>query len=117
QYGRSPARPQAMSFDVFDQETLAFDGIAVRKQVTICFSADKAGPKMDLLVYLPTRASKPVPLLLNLSFSANSTTVEDPGVKPGEVWGRDKKRVPADRSRSFGKIDVVRLLNAGFGFA
>src|SRR5258708_3869952 len=106
-----------MSFDVFDKGTPAFDGVAVRKQVTIYFSGDKDGPKMDLLVYLPARASKPVPLLLNLSFSANSSTVNDPGVKIGEVWGRDKKRVPADQSRSFGKIDVVRLLNAGFGFA
>jgi hypothetical protein len=117
QYGRSPGRPAGMSFDIFDKGTPAFDGVAVRKQVTIRFSGDKTGPKMDLLVYLPTRASKPVPLLLNLSFSANSSTVNDPGVKGGEVWGRDKKRVPADQSRSFGKIDVVRLLNAGFGFA
>jgi len=28
-----------------------------------------------------------VPLLLNVSFSANSSSVDDPGVKPGEVWG------------------------------
>jgi hypothetical protein len=117
QYGRSPARPAKMSFIVFDNGTPAFDGAAVRKQVTICFSGDKAGPKMDLLVYLPAHASKPVPLLLNLSFSANSSTVNDPGIKAGEVWGRDKKKIPADQSRSFGKIDVMRLLNAGFGFA
>ena len=117
QYGRSPGRPAAMSFDIFDKGTPVFDGAAIRRQVTIFFSADKAGPKMDLLTYVPARASKPVPLLLNLSFSANSSTVADPGVKPGEVWGRDKKRVPANQARSFGKIDVVRLLNAGFGFA
>ena len=117
QYGSSPARPAEMSFTVFDKGTPTFDGVAVRKQVTISFSGDKAGPKMDLLVYLPARASKPVPLLLNLSFSANSSTVNDPGIKVGEVWGRDKKKTPADQSRSFGKIDVVRLLTAGFGFA
>src|SRR5260370_11358509 len=117
EYGRSPARPAGMSFDIFDKGRPALDGAAVRKQVTICFSGDKAGPKMDLLVYLPARASKPVPLLLNLSFSANSSTVNDPGIKAGEVWGRDRKKIPADQSRSFGKIDVVRLLNAGFGFA
>src|SRR6266536_3204024 len=84
QYGRSPGRPAAMTFDVFDQGTPAFDGKALRRQVTIYFSADKAGPKMDLLVYVPANASGPVPLLLNLSFSANATTVNDPGVKVGE---------------------------------
>ena len=49
--------------------------------------------------------------------SANSSTVKDPGVKPGEVWGRDKKRVPASQGPSFGSINVERLIAAGFGFA
>ena len=95
QYGRSPGRPADMSFDVFDKGTPALDGKAMRRQVTIYFSKDKSGPKMDLLIYLPAAAQKPVPLLLNLSFTANSNTVDDPGIKPGEVWGRDKKKVPA----------------------
>ncbi len=117
QYGRSPGRPAAMSFDVFDKGTPAFDGKATRRQVTIYFSADKAGPKMDLLVYVPANASGPVPLLLNLGFSANSSTVADPGVKAGEVWGRDKKKIPAAQGMNFGKVNVTRLLDAGFGFA
>jgi hypothetical protein len=117
QYGRSPGRPSAMSFDVFDTGTPAFDGKGIRRQVTIYFSADKAGPKMDLLTYVPAKAAGPVPLLLNLSFSANSTTVNDPGVKAGEVWSRDKKKVPAGQGPNFGRINVARLLDAGFGFA
>jgi hypothetical protein len=117
QYGRSPGRPAAMSFDVFDKGTPAFDGKGTRRQVTIYFSADKAGPKMDLLVYVPANAPGPVPVLLNLSFSANSSTVNDPGVKAGEVWGRDKKKIPAGQGMNFGKVNVTRLLDAGFGFA
>src|SRR5438876_12167488 len=101
-HGRSPERPAGMRFDVFDKGTPALDGKAVRRQVTVYFSADKAGPKMDLLLYLPAGASKPVPLLLNLSFTANSSAVDDPGIKPGEIWGREKKRVPAASGRSFG---------------
>ncbi len=69
QFGRSPGRPKDMSFDVFDKGTPALDGKAVRRQVTVYFSSDKNGPKMDLLIYLPAAARKPVPLLLNLSFS------------------------------------------------
>ncbi len=117
EYGRAPGRPSGMSFDEFDKGTPAFEGKAVRKQVTVYFSADKSGPKMDLLVYVPAAAGKPVPLLLNISFSANSTTVADPGVRPGDVWGRDKKRAPAPAGSAFGRIDVPRLLDAGFGFA
>ena len=117
QYGRSPGRPAAMRFDVFDQGTPAFDGKAIRRQVTIYFSADKAGPKMDLLVYVPANAAGPVPVLLNIGFSANSSTVNDPGVKAGEVWGREKKKVPAGQGMNFGRVNVARLLDAGFGFA
>ena len=117
QYGRSPGRPAAMSFDVFDKGTPALEGKAIRRQITIYFSADKPGPKMDLLVYVPANAAGPVPVLLNIGFSANSSTVNDPGVKAGEVWGRDKKKVPAGQGMNFGRVDVARLLDAGFGFA
>ena len=117
QYGRAPLRPAAMSFDVFDKGTPALEGKAIRRQVTIYFSADKAGPKMDLLVYVPANATAPVPLLLNIGFSANSSTVNDPGVKVGEVWGRDKKKVPAGQGMNFGRVNVARLLDAGLGFA
>jgi hypothetical protein len=116
EYGRSPGRPKAMTFDIFDKGTPTFDGKAVRRQVTIYFSADKNGPKVDLLLYLPADARKPVPLLLNIGFSANSSTVDDPGVKPGEVWGRDKKRVPAPKT-GIGHLNVAPFLAAGFGVA
>ncbi|NOT59511.1 MAG: acetylxylan esterase, partial [Acidobacteria bacterium] len=104
QYGRSPGKPAAMSFDVFDKGTPAFEGKAIRRQVTIYFSPRKDGPKMDLLVYLPTAATKPVPLLLNMSFTANSNAVNDPGIKPGEIWNRDKQRVPAPKDGRFGSL-------------
>jgi len=117
QYGRAPGRPKDMSFEVFEKGTPALDGKAIRRQVTIYFSADKAGPKMDLLVYVPANAAGPAPLLLNLGFTANSNTVDDPGIKPGEVWGPGKKRVPAAQGRNFGKTNVARILDAGLGFA
>src|SRR5205823_5448656 len=80
------------------------------------FSADKAGPKMDMLLYLPAAANKPVPLLLSLSFTANSSAVDDPGIKPGEVWGRDHKRAPAPKG-GFGRVNVLPLIDKGFGVA
>ncbi len=119
EYGRAPGRPKDMTFDVFDKGTPAFDGKATRRQVTIYFFKDKNGPKMDLLVYLPAGAAKPVPLLLNVGFSPNSSTVNDPGVKQGEMWSpRDRKRVPAPQGRGgFGRLNVEPLLSAGFGVA
>jgi hypothetical protein len=114
QFGRSPGRPKNMTFDVFDKGTPALDGKALRRQVTVNFSPDR---KMDLLIYLPANARKPVPLLLNLSFTANSNLVNDPGIKPGEIWNREKKRVPAASGNNIGRIDVAKLLDQGIGVA
>ena len=116
-HGRMPDRPKDMSFDVFDKATPALDGTARRTQVTVYFSADKAGPRMDLLMYVPAAASKPVPLLLCLGFGANSGAVEDPGIKVGEVWNRERKKVPATAGRSFGRLPVAELMARGFGVA
>jgi hypothetical protein len=117
QYGRAPGRPKEMSFDVFDKGTPALDGKAVRRQVTIFFSKNKSGPKMDLVLYLPAASAKPVPVLLNISFSPNSSTVNDPGLKQGEMWDRDKKRVPAPRGNGMFRLNVAPFLDAGFGVA
>jgi len=116
QYGRSPGRPAEMSFNVFEKATPAFGGKATRRQVTIYFSKDKAGPQMDLLMYLPAGTGKPVPVLLNLGFGANNTMVSDPNVKVGTMWDRKQnRRVPM--TRGFGGMSVLPLLEKGFGFA
>ena len=116
QYGAIPAPLPGLHFEVFDKGTPAFDGKAIRRQVTIHFAAGDNAPKADLLIYLPADAKGPVPLLLNAGFSANSSSVDDPGVRPGEIWGRDKKRVPAPKG-GFGRLNVLPILAKGFGVA
>ncbi len=113
QFGRSPQRPSSFGFDVFDKGSPAFGGKALRKQVTLRLAGSV---KADLLIYTP-RGAKPAPLLLNLSFTANCNVADDPEVKCGTVWGPGKQKVPAAQGRRFGRIDVARLLDAGFGFA
>jgi hypothetical protein len=117
QFGRGPGRPAGMSFDVFDPGTPVFDGKALRKQVTVFFLPNKSGPKMELLIYLPAQATRPAPLFFQLSFTANSNSVDDPGIKPGEVWNREKKRVPAVRDGRFGGLKVLPFIEQGLGVA
>ncbi len=114
-HGKSPGRPEAMTFDVFDKGTPALDGKALRRQVTVNFSGSKSGPKMDIVLYLPADAAKPVPLLLCLNFSANA--VADTGAREGEVWGRDKTRMPAAKGLGYGKLQIDKFLAHGFGVA
>jgi hypothetical protein len=118
QFGRAPGRPAEESFEVFDKGTPALNGKALRKQVTIYLSKDKTWPKIDLLIYLPAAATKPVPMLLSINFGAVSNAVDDPGLKPGEVWDpKTNTRIPAVKGRGFGRLDVEPLLAAGFGVA
>jgi hypothetical protein len=118
QFGRTPkGKTDAVRFEVFDKGTPAFDGKAVRRQVTILFSGKDSGPKADLLLYLPANVSKPVPVFLQFSFAANSLAVDDPGVREGFVWNREHQRVPARQGRAFGKLDVPAFVEKGFGVA
>jgi hypothetical protein len=118
QYGRAPGRPESMRFEVVEDSTPAFDGKAIRKQVTIHFGEEVDSPKLDLLVYLPANAKGPVPVLLNVSFMANNLTVDDPGVKVGRSWDREaQKRVPATAGRRFLELPVLPVIERGFGIA
>lgn len=92
EYGRIPAMPKNLSFDVFDKGTPALNGKAIRKQVTVYLTSDTSDHKMELLIYLPAEARGPVPVFFNVSFSPNVSVVDDPGIKAGFTWGETGKR-------------------------
>ena len=117
QFGRAPGKPGKVVVDRFDTGTVALGGKAIRRQTTLYFTDDRSGPKAEVLSYVPAGAKEPVPLLLQISFSPNASVVDDPGIRPGEMWGRDKKRVPAPAASAFGRVDVMPFLANGFGFA
>jgi len=58
-----------MTFDEFDRGTPAFEGRAIRKQVTINVSADESANDVDVLLYLSANAEGPVPVLLELDWA------------------------------------------------
>jgi hypothetical protein len=115
QFGKAPAKPSTLSFNVFDKGTPVFDGKAIRKQVTIYFTKDTSNHKMDLLIYIPAKVTKPVPLLLGISFNPNCLVVDDPGVKCGMMW-KDGKLIPATTS-PFKKVDVQKFIDKGIAYA
>lgn len=126
EYGKWPKKKPALRYKV-DQD-LGFDGTAVRKQVTVYFSDNDEGPRVDVLIYLPKDANGPSPILLNLSFSANNMVVGDPGVKPGRRWDMNTKTLVQSQpmpampggggGMRFGMDDTVKkFLKEGFGFA
>jgi hypothetical protein len=117
QFGRSPAKAPHIHVDVFERGGTAFDGKALRRQVTIRFGTDADSPKADLLVYLPAGSSKPAPVLLNISFSPNASVIDDPGIRLGEVWNKDHEHVAATRGVGIGKLNPLPWLERGIAFA
>jgi len=90
-YGKTPQRLGRMRFEVEKSDPEALKGIATRKEVTVVFSKDPKGPKMNLLIYLPNAAKKPVPAFLGLNFDGNQSVADDPGIAMSTAWMRDNK--------------------------
>lgn len=117
EYGRAPA-PKNVRNEVVESPTPALDGKAMRKQVTIHFGEGESAQSLDLLIYLPADAQGPVPLLLNVGFTANNLAVNDPGVRVGRVWDRrENRRIPAEGGPRFGRLNVLPTIERGYGIA
>ena len=69
-YGRVPATVPKSSFEVIESGTSVLDGAAVRKHFVVRFGEKADGPKVNVVLYLPAKASAaaPAPLLLHLVF-------------------------------------------------
>jgi len=107
QYGRAPEKPADESFEIVDKGTPALNGKAIRKQVTIYLNKDKTGPSIDLLIYLPAAATKPVPMFFSINFGVVQNAVDDPGIQPETAWDpKANTRITPPAGPGFGHIDA-----------
>lgn len=125
-YGKAPSgAPRSMHWELRAQASDALGGKAIRKEVTIYFTEGKTGPSMDLLIYLPKNAPKPVPVFLGLNFNGNHTITSDPAVPVTTSWVRnnedlgvtDHKASEASRGKSANRWPLERILERGYGVA
>jgi len=124
-YGRMPGKPKNMRFKVFDVDSNAFQGKAIRKQVTIYFSSGTDAPSMDVLLYLPKTANKPVPVFIGLNFYGNQTINADTGIRLSTRWVMNDEKLglinnratEASRGKDAGKWAVEEIIDRGYGLA
>ncbi|MHB9081192.1 MAG: glucuronyl esterase domain-containing protein [Pirellulaceae bacterium] len=123
-FGHSPGRPPSMSFEQLDRDDNALDGKAVRKQITVRFSADKSGPSMEILLYLPKQVHSPIPTFVGLNFGGNQAIHADPGIRLSRSWMRDgapgvvdHHATPATRGQEASRWQVETILARGYGLA
>ena len=89
-YGKvpQPKAPLRITSRVRSEDKAALGGTAIRREITISFSEDPEGPRLDLLLYLPGKAGKDrrVPAFLGLNFGGNQTIHSDPGIALARGW-------------------------------
>jgi hypothetical protein len=122
-YGKAPGRPEDMKFHVNSADDDALGGKATRKQVSVRFTGRPDGPQMDLLIYLPKAAKKPLPLFVGLNFRGNHTVTDDPAVSITEAWVRsgpgvkDHRATEESRGTASSRWPVEMILDRGYGLA
>lgn len=108
-YGRTPEVPVSLRFEVTDNEPRALEGLATRRQVRIHLFTETNAPWIDLLLYLPNRAPKPMPVFLGLSYG-NQGIHPDPGIRPS----RD---TTPGRGAHASRWPLTMILERGYGVA
>ncbi|MEK7397151.1 MAG: acetylxylan esterase [Candidatus Poribacteria bacterium] len=124
-YGKSPGRLEGTTFEVNSVDNESLDGKAIQKEVSVYFTGKKDGPKMDILIYLPKNAKKPVPIFLGPNFRGNHTVHSDPGITLSKQWIRANQDAGVDNNKATEKSrgtdanswQVERIIARGYGLA
>ncbi|MDO8836623.1 MAG: hypothetical protein Q7V01_13560 [Vicinamibacterales bacterium] len=120
-FGRAPAQPGAITVSVDGVDKAALGGTAFRKHVTIA----AAGRRLRLLLYLPAKAARPVPVFVGLGFGPNHTVHPDSGIPLAGTWVQDKATQAASlqpgqetsRGSAASRWQVETVLSRGYGLA
>lgn len=125
-YGRSPAKPANLIYEVTKTDPKALDGKATRKEVAIYLTGKKDGPRLDLQLYVPNGAKGPVPAFLGCNFNGNHAVHADPGITLNPRWmrtARDSKNVvnnratDASRGSEASRWQVEMIIAKGYALA
>jgi hypothetical protein len=99
-YGKRPALPGKVSYKVESEERSSFGGKAIRKQVSILLENVGPGFTLNVLMYLPADARKPVPAFLGYNFGGNQSVQKDSEIIMPTTWMRDGKGEGYEKNRA-----------------
>ena len=99
-YGRVPKHAPKVKWQVAETETDALNGAAIRKHVVGRIGNGTNAPTVNVSLYLPANATKPVPVFLHLVFF---------GIAPAST--------NANRPRFSELGPITNILSRGYGYA
>ncbi len=68
-YGAIPANAPKVTWEVTETDDNARKGMAIMRRIVGRMGEKKDGPRMNLTVFTPAKATGPIPVLLNLTFA------------------------------------------------
>ncbi|MDP3069259.1 MAG: acetylxylan esterase [Opitutaceae bacterium] len=128
-FGRTPAgRPAGMHWETTAIDRSALGGKAVRKEITVWFTAKKDGPKMHLMIHQPAGAvgaHAPWPAFLGLNYYGNNCVTADPGIALSTRWMRpsadfkivNNRATEGTRGVHASRWDIENLVARGYATA
>lgn len=122
-YGVQPPAPENLKWEVYESSDDALGGKAIRKQVAVYFAGEKAGPKMDILLYIPKGLPKPAPAFVGLNFRGNHSVHSDPAITLNPNWMRpgtgivNNRATEEARGTSADRWAIEEIIDRGFALA
>lgn len=123
-YGHTPELPIKLRTQVVATRPDAVDGLATRTIVKLHFFDDPQAPHIELMVYIPNKQAKPVPMMLGLSFTGNASIEEDPTIPLPTGWMRPQQGVVVNnratetlRGTSADSWPIKGAIERGYGVA
>jgi hypothetical protein len=107
-FGRVPENVPKVTYKVVETDPAAMGGRAVRRLVAVHFGDKPDGPVVQVHLYLPAKATAPVPVLLHLVFFGNPPIPGGPPPQPP----------PAGFPRGINEAGpIAEILARGYGYA
>jgi hypothetical protein len=117
-YGRIPVNAPKVTWEVTETDGEARDGAAIRKRVVGRIGDKPDGPRMNLTVFLPAKASGPVPMLFSISFgfgAGGRTQAAGKAATPKKTQAAGKPG-PATGPGPGGFDAIGEVLSRGWGY-
>lgn len=118
EYGRYPNRSIPVYYRIREKSDSALGGTAIRKQIRIYLKSSDTTVHIDVLMYLPEKIKKPVPVFLGLNFKGNATICTDPDIllSDNPVYPLFiKANNNASRGTESSRWPVKDIIDSGFG--
>jgi len=125
-YGKAPASWGTLECILEDKNEDALGGIAVRKLLRLRLKEYPQWSGIEVLLYLPKKASGPVPCFIGLNFKGNHACTLESDIPVSTNWLRDSAATKSNtttqapestRGSNHGAWVPEKVVAAGFGLA